>query len=494
MKLQAKISLTLIASMFLATALSFVFINIFIVIFDRSYSWYDLDQIAAGAARDLAAAPALDAAHAAETLAAWKARYPRLYFSVVNEKRQLVYASDDRPRRRPEIMAEVARHLREEERRSAARASSPRFVDTIDRSPFMVMKPVAAAGAILGRVAVSVQREYFLPFYIRLNDEKLPDAYLIVFGTIAFIVALSFVLVFIFTSPLVRRLRALYARINGFELGRPVSGAPDPRRDEIGFIRNTFDRMAKRIHEDYEERIRIFRDRQELLRNISHDFRTPLTSILGYAASLEEGVYDDEAEQKKYYSIIRRKAEYMTRLFNEMMELTRLDSDTSLLKTSEFNLGELAREIIIEYLPQLEAAGFEIRTDLPETFACAGDRERLSRALRNLIDNVVTHASGGRFIGVSLEPAESGGRPGVSLDVSDRGPGVAAAERGRVFDRFYTAASGGEEAGSGLGLAITREIVEKHGGTIGLRDNPGGGAVFGIWLPTEGIQTSDKRG
>jgi signal transduction histidine kinase len=488
MKLQAKISLTLIASMFLAAGLSFIFINIFIVIFDRSYSWYDLDQIAAGAARDLSGARALDAASAAEKLASWKARFPRLFFTVVNDKRELVYATDDRPRRRPEIMAEVRRHIQEEEKRAAARSSSLRFVDTIDRSPFMVMKPVLQGNRVLGRLAVSVQREYFLPFYIRVNDEKLPDVYLIVFGTIAFIIALSFVLVFLFTSPLVRRLRALYARINGFELGSPVAGHPDPRRDEIGFIHNTFDRMAERIHDDYEERIRIYRDRQELLRNISHDFRTPLTSILGYAVSLEEGVYDDEAEQKKYYSIIRKKAEYMTRLFNEMMELTRLDSETYVLKTSEFNLGELAREIIIEYLPQLEAAGFEIGTDIPEILPFTGDRERLSRALRNLIDNVVTHASGGRFIGVSLEPAESGGRPGVSLEVSDRGPGVAAAERDRVFDRFYTAASGGEEAGSGLGLAITREIVEKHGGTIGLRDNPGGGTVFGVWLPVGAVK------
>jgi signal transduction histidine kinase len=484
MKLQAKISLTLIAAMVLATVLSFFLINLIIYLFDRSYSWGDLDQIAAGAASDLASVPTLDAANAADKLAVWKLKYPQLFFSVVNDKRQLIYASDDRPRRRPEIVAEVSRRLEEEEEKlTAGSSSSLRFIDTIDRSPFMVMKPVSSGDKIRGVLAVSVQREFFLPFYIRLNDEKMADTYLIVFGTIAFIVGLSFVLVFLFTSPLVRRLRALYARINGFRLGEPVSGDLDPRRDEIGFIRNTFDRMAERIHEDYAERIRIFQERQELLRNISHDFRTPLTSILGYAASLEEGVYDDEAEQRKYYSIIRKKAEYMTRLFNEMMELTRLDSDTYLLNNSEFNLGELVREIIIEYLPKLEAAGFEIKTDLPEILTYTGDRERLSRALRNLIDNVVTHASAGRYVGVSLRPEAAAGRPGVCLEVSDRGPGVTEADRPRVFDRFYTASNGGEGAGTGLGLAIAREIVEKHGGTIEARGNPAGGSVFRVWLP-----------
>jgi signal transduction histidine kinase len=493
MKLQAKISLLLIAAMFLATVLSFVVINLFIVLFDRSYSWYDLDQIAVGAARDLADAPVLDAARAADKLSAWKAKYPNLYFTVVNDKREMIYASDDRPRRRPEIQADIARHLQEDQKRSAAQSSSLRFIDTIDRSPFMVVKPLIAGDKVRGMVSVSVRREFFLPFYIRVNDEKVVDSYLIVVAAIAIIIALSFLLVFLFTSPLVRRLRLVYERINGFALGNPVSGPPDPRRDEIGFIRNTFDRMAERIREDYNERIRIFRERQELLRNISHDFRTPLTSILGYAASLEEGMYDNEAEQKKYYSIIRKKAEYMTRLFNEMMELTRLDSDTYVLKRADFNLGELVREIMIEYLPQIEAAGFAVETGIPEQLDYTGDRERLSRAVRNLIDNVVTHAATGKYLGVSARTAEAGGRPGLILDVRDRGPGVTEADRPRIFDRFYTAGDNGQASGMGLGLAITREIVEKHGGTIVVRDNPGGGLAFEMFLPREKSTTDEHR-
>jgi signal transduction histidine kinase len=481
MKLQPKIALILVASMLTAIVLSFVIINVSIAVFDRSYSWYDLDKIAMEAARDLSAAPALDADTASATIGIWKTRYPDLFFSVFDDKRTLLYPSDERPRRRPRMIEEIRRRMEEDERRVAASGGSLRFVDTIDRSPYMVMKRVVTTDQVRGTLSVAVRPDSFLPFYIRVNDEKVVDSYLILLGALASIIALSFLLVVLLTSPLIRRLRALYIGINNFELGRPVPPEPAPGRDEIGIIRQTFSRMAERIHADYEERVRIYKDRQELLRNISHDFRTPLTSILGYAASLEEGMYDSAEEQRTYYTIIRKKAEYMTKLFNEMMELTRLDSDSLVLKRAEFNLGELAREILIEYLPQIERAGMTVETGLPEILPVTGDRERISRALRNLLDNVVTHAASGKYLGVFLRGETHDARPGVVLEVIDHGPGVSEADRPKIFDRFYSVSGNGE--GSGLGLAIAREIVEKHNGTIDLAESAGPGSVFRVFLP-----------
>ena len=481
MKLQPKIALILVVSLLVAIVLSFTLINVGITLFDRSYSWYDLEKISSEAARDLGAATTFDADTAEAVLGKWKTRYPNLFFSVFSSRREFIYATDERPRRRPQVIQEIRRRMEENERRASATAGSLRFVDTMDRAPYLVMKPVISGDRVRGTLSVSVRRDYFLPFYIRVNDEKIVDSYLILAGALALIITLSFLLVFLLTSPLIRRLRLLYNGINDFELGKPLPADPRPARDEIGVIRRTFSRMAERIHADYEERVRIYKERQELLRNISHDFRTPLTSILGYAASLEEGMYDSEEEKRRCYSLIRRKAEYMTKLFNEMMELTRLDSDRLVLKQTDFDLAELAREIIIEYLPQIEGAGLEVETGIPEVLGFTGDRERISRVLRNLLDNVVTYAVSGKYLGVFISEGERNGRPGVTIEVRDRGPGVPEAERGKIFERFYSAAT--DRSGSGLGLAIAKEIVERHGGTIELADADGEGCLFSIFLP-----------
>ncbi|MBN1410768.1 MAG: HAMP domain-containing histidine kinase [Spirochaetales bacterium] len=476
MKLQAKISLTLVVSMFIAAIISVTLINLAVILFDQSYSWYDLEKIALEVSHDLGNTAEMNREVAAEKLNRWKERYPNLDFSMFSDRREIVFTTRTGPRRHPDL-SDIRSRIEEEEKAVINSQNSLRFIDTIDRSPFMVNKPVIAGGNFHGMVTVSVKKDFFLPFYIRINEEKITDSYIIIIATIVAVIALSFLLVFILTSPLIKRLRSLYTSINGFDLSIPGPGTHDKSNDEIGFLRNTFNSMAERIRKDYAERLQFFRERQEMLKSISHDFRTPLTSILGYAISLDEGVYDNEDEQRKYITIIRKKAEYMSRLFDEMMEFTRLDNDAYVLKRMEFNFAELIREIIIEYLPQFESAGFNIETEIPEIMNITGDKERLSRALRNLFDNVVTHAAEGRYIGVFLR--EDNGSKGIRIEIHDRGPGITEENLPKIFQRFHT----GKGGGMGLGLAITREIIEKHGGRITVQNGNGRGAVFTALLP-----------
>ena len=269
----------------------------------------------------------------------------------------------------------------------------------------------------------------------------------------------------------------LFTKINNFELDKPNLMINDQNNDEIGIISNTFNKMVNKINENYKDMMKFYNDRQELLKNISHDFRTPLTSILGYSISLDEGMYENEEEKKKYIKIIRKKAVYMSDLFDEMMELTRLDNNSYVLKKSSFNIAEMLREILIEYLPQLEKENFFIETGIPESVIINGDQERLSRAIRNIIDNVVKHAIEGKYIGIIVNENE---KSTVSIIIKDKGMGIKDSEKNKIFERFYHKS---KKIGMGLGLTIAKEIIEKHNGKINFNSKIKTGTSFIIELP-----------
>ena len=352
-----------------------------------------------------------------------------------------------------------------------------KFIGYFSTRDFVLRKPVIYNNSIKGVLFVNVKKEYLLPFYIRLNSEKTFFLYTVFFTAIFLIIIISFLLVFLFTIPLIRRLRNLSAKINNFELDKPDFKINDVHSDEIGAISRTFDKMASNINENYHEMKKFYHDRQELLKNISHDFRTPLTSILGYSITLDEGMHENEEERKKYIQIIRKKATYMSDLFNEMMELTRLDNNSYVLKKAQFNIAELIREIIIEYLPQLEKEQFFIETEIPETIIINADKERLSRAIRNIIENVSKHANEGKYIGIFIKKNKNSS---MGIIIKDKGKGIKDIEKNKIFTRFY---SNPKKSGMGLGLSITKEIIEKHNGSIKFESSLKQGTSFTIKIP-----------
>ncbi len=469
MKLQGKITISLVFSLVLSALLSVAVINIFVFVFDKSYSKYDLDKIASEVSSKISVLSDVDEKSIMSIFDEYNKYKDVFYLSYIDFNRDFFLSTDlNRPHRPKEARNEIDR---DEERFIREQRKNFRFINYFNPMDFVVRKRVVNDFQRQGVVEVSVKKEYLFPFYIRINNEKLPFLYLYVFLAFFVVITASYIFVLIFTIPIINRLKNLYGKINSFDLEKKSDPISDHGNDEIGVISRTFDEMTSKIVENYEEMKRFYQDRQELLKNISHDFRTPLTSILGYSVSLDEGVYESEAEQREYYKIIRKKAEYMSALFEEMMELTRLGNDTYVLRKDNFDFAELIRSIIIEYIPQLERAGFVIDTDLPESLNVLADRERLSRVVRNLIDNVIKHASQGKYIGFSLSSEGSF----TILKVKDRGAGIDDGDKPRVFDRFFRVSKSG---GMGLGLTIARDIIEKHGGSIRIEDNEAGGSVF----------------
>lgn len=290
------------------------------------------------------------------------------------------------------------------------------------------------------------------------------------------------VLVFwFFGLHLVRPIRQLSGVVGQIAKGDlSVRSNLSGRRDELGQLASDIDAMAASLQHAREQAATAERSRRYLVAAASHDLRTPLTAMLAHAEALRTGITEDP---HKSLAMIEEKGLLLKRLIEDLFELAALDATQERWQTLRTDLAELVRRSVVGALPDLEAAGFEVEADIPEEPVWANLAPgKLERVLDNLLSNAAKYGAEGGWIGVRV--ARIGDR--LRVEVADRGPGVPAEEHMHVFERFYRAdvARSGQVKGSGLGLAIAREIVLRHGGSIGL-DNPAeGGARFWLELPS----------
>lgn len=217
--------------------------------------------------------------------------------------------------------------------------------------------------------------------------------------------------------------------------------------------------------------------RSSLLSAVSHELRTPLAAIIGSAGALLTPGAHAEGTRADLLANIRDEAERLARLVHNLIETTRLESGARLRK-EPYSLEELTGTA----LERLEKAlaGHEVETDIPENLPLVPlDPELLELVLVNLLENAARHAPGS-----PIEVAARERMDGVEVSVSDRGPGLPAEEREKVFEKFYRG-GGAAPGGAGLGLAICKAVVAAHGGSIRAEAREGGGARFLFTLPRE---------
>ena len=235
------------------------------------------------------------------------------------------------------------------------------------------------------------------------------------------------------------------------------------------------------LHEISELR-RLERVRQDFVANISHEFRTPLTAIQGFAETLLGGALDDTANRRRFVEIIRNHATRLARLTEDLLELSRIEAGQMEL---EF------RPVRVEYLIEscLETARLKaaqrdliVEVSIPDGLpSIRGDANRLQEVLQNLLDNAVQYTpENGR---IEVQASQVG--DAVVLTVADTGIGIPQAEQGRIFERFYRvdAARSREAGGTGLGLSIARHIVDAHGGKLWVESAVGEGSRFHFSIP-----------
>jgi signal transduction histidine kinase len=262
-------------------------------------------------------------------------------------------------------------------------------------------------------------------------------------------------------------------------LGLLVRGLDRLRRDEIDARAEA--EFAQRLLKEQNERLReADRLKDEFVALISHDLRTPLTSIMGYL----ELTMDDEQigeDSRGYLEIVQRNSDRLLRLVNDLLFVARLEAGELDLHRLELGLAAIVQQAVEEAKPRARDKGVELRADIREVPDVRGDRGRMYQLLDNLISNAIKFTPEGGHVDVRL--TSKGAR--VRLEVADTGIGISPAEQARLFERFFRASTATERQipGTGLGLYIANAIVEAHGGEIDVESEPGSGTAFVVELP-----------
>lgn len=276
-------------------------------------------------------------------------------------------------------------------------------------------------------------------------------------------------------------LRTATNEMKGGNLNYSISGDPD---DEIGQLCQDFEEMRIHMKELIEERLQYEQDSKELISNISHDLKTPLTAIKGYAEGIMDGIADTPEKMNKYVKTIYTKANDMSVLVDELSFFSKIDSNTVPYNFTVLDANAYFTDCIDELSLDLEVKNIDLTftNEIPEDTKISADAEQLKRVISNIISNSVKYLDKEKgHIEVRLKNMEDC----IQIELEDNGVGIAAKDLPYIFDRFYRAdaSRNSKKGGTGLGLAIAKKIIEEHGGKIWAASEPGTGTAICFTMP-----------
>ncbi len=237
--------------------------------------------------------------------------------------------------------------------------------------------------------------------------------------------------------------------------------------DELGQLCMSLEDMRRRLKDNAEEKVEFDRENKELISNISHDLKTPVTTIKGYAEGIMDGVADTPEKIEKYVRTIYNKANEMDLLINELTLYSKIDTnripyDFSILSVNDY-FSDCSEELYLELEAKNVEFGYFNYVD-PEVKVIA-DAEQIKRVIHNIVNNSTKYMDKSRAK-INLRVKDVGDF--VQVELEDNGKGIAAKDLPNIFDRFYRAdtSRNSSKGGSGIGLSIVKKIIEEHGGKI----------------------------
>jgi signal transduction histidine kinase len=287
---------------------------------------------------------------------------------------------------------------------------------------------------------------------------------------------LSGVVGLLLSGAIARPLRRLTAAAGAVARGELDHHVPVDSRDELGRLSRAFNEMTARLYAARRMQI-------DFVANVSHELRTPLAAIKGTAETLRDGAVDDPQVRDRFLETIEVETDRLSHLVNDLLLLSRADSEALTLQCELVDLLNLGQETARRMAQRVEALGLDLQVDgesrLPRAL---GDANRIEQVLFNLLDNAIKYSPAGGVIRVHVAHGPEGT---VCVSVRDEGIGIPAAALERVGERFYRAdkARTRTQGGSGLGLAIARALVEAHGGRLWLESEEGRGTTARFTLP-----------
>jgi signal transduction histidine kinase len=321
---------------------------------------------------------------------------------------------------------------------------------------------------------------------VSINNEMLVS-YLnhSVFFYVFVVSGLILMLIFVYSYWVTRRIKKPL-RVLNLGMKRMMEGHYNTRialYAETEFLRigQSFNYMADVIEKTTEEKRLAEKSKQRLMVDLSHDLKTPITSIQGYAQALVEGRVTDPERQTKYLNYIYSKSVQVTKLIQHMLELLKLDSPDFILRVQRLELGDQLREIIADTYGEIEQKEFQLQLQVPEEEVYAHfDPELFASIINNLISNALAYNPVGTRIRVTVIPEGAD----IRIEIADNGVGIPQELWSTIFDPFVR----GDEArtasgGTGLGLSIAKKNVEKMGGSLVLESREEEPTVFIIRIP-----------
>ena len=299
---------------------------------------------------------------------------------------------------------------------------------------------------------------------------------------------IAIVLILLFTSVMltawiqrgvfepIKELNVAMQQIAEGNLGYTLHSTND---DEIGTLYKNYEDMRLRLKESIEEKIAAEKKNKELVSNISHDLKTPITAIKGYMEGIMDGVADTPEKMEKYIRTVYNKANDMDRLINELTIYSGIDSNRIPYHFHKINVSEYFNDCIEEIGLDMESRGIELNYSnlLHEKTIVIADPEQLKRVINNIISNSVKYMDKSRgIIDIRiLDEIDS-----IRVEIEDNGKGIAAKDLGNIFERFYRtdASRNSAQGGSGIGLSIVKKIIEDHGGYIWATSKEGEGTCL----------------
>jgi signal transduction histidine kinase len=288
---------------------------------------------------------------------------------------------------------------------------------------------------------------------------------------------MALVLAFFISRNIAKPLQALSEGASAVARGDYDVRVPETGPQEVQSVAGAFNYMSEEVRNTQQAQ-------RDFMANVSHDLKTPLTSIQGYSQAIMDGVAPDPADVA---GIIHDEAARMNRMVIQLTDLARLQAGRLSMKMTALDMNNIAEAIVQRLSVVADSKQIQLHIKTQPLPTITGDGDRLAQVMTNLVSNAIKYTDPGGHVYVETQRRHDG----VEIRVRDTGMGISQKELDRIFERFYQVDKArGPSRGTGLGLAITQEIVEAHGGTIQV-DSPGTGqgTTFTIWLPAADAST-----
>ena len=301
----------------------------------------------------------------------------------------------------------------------------------------------------------------------------------------------AFVIVTLLYNSIIRKVRRMQEATENIRNGNLDFTLKVKGKDEISELAGSIERMKNHLRADAMQKLETEDAQRKFLSNITHDLKTPLTSVIGYSEGLIDGIAPTPDKQMKYLTIIHNKASEMNDLLNELSVFTKIDTDSIPYNFSRVNargfFDEFAEENEVEFDSQ--DAIFLYQCDLPDGCEIMIDTSQIKRVLHNLVSNAVKYRRDGIRLKVMLRVSDAG--EFIQAEIADNGRGISQDDLPHIFERLFRAdkARNTQIKGSGIGLSIVKKIISDHGGQVWATSIEGTGSKFYFLLK----KCSDKE-